>query len=445
MNRRSRFTALWTLAALIVAATVALLVVILVRPGAETLPEIGSQTYQEMVSAFFSGVAALDADANQIAKPSLIRATELVPNEPAAWANLGLLAIREGDLDDAEEALEKARSLAPDRGEIERFLALLESRRGHFAESIAHRKRAIQLDSNDLKSRFELARELERQGGPEGTTEALRSIEEILKVQPLNLAALLEHARLAAKADDVESLRDTLARLGPQSTSWPPNVQARYQVLTRTANDGNSRLAASQTLALRNVLVTVPAFRQSLDVVQIPIGTIGAPLEYFIKLKNPIPTPSPADSGLSYAVAPLESATEKTRWSSIFAVPQGKTGPPVLWVADGQTMRQLGQSGTELPFPGGPDSTPTAPESFAVADWNSDYALDLVCAGAGGVRFFQQMSDGSFTAVSASTGLGPEALTADATGVWAADLELDGDLDFVVGMRTGPTIVLQNQ
>ena len=58
------------------------------------------------------------------------RATELVPEEPAAWANLGLLEAPLGDHDAAAQDLEQARKLAPESGAIERLLGLLESRRG---------------------------------------------------------------------------------------------------------------------------------------------------------------------------------------------------------------------------------------------------------------------------------------------------------------------------
>src|SRR4051794_15439395 len=61
----------------------------------------GSPTYQQMVSAFYSGLAALDVDATDHAREALTRATQVVPEEPAAWADRGLLHIRLGDFDAA--------------------------------------------------------------------------------------------------------------------------------------------------------------------------------------------------------------------------------------------------------------------------------------------------------------------------------------------------------
>jgi hypothetical protein len=77
-------------------------------------------------------------------------------------------------------------------------------------------------------------------------------------------------------------------------------------------------------------------------------------------------------------------------------------------------------------------------------DWNHDFKMDLLLAGAGGVRLFQQADNRSFTDVTKDTGLGPDVTGADCFGAWAADVEMDGDLDIVLGMRAGPPVVLRN-
>ena len=74
--------------------------------------------------------------------------------------------------------------------------------------------------------------------------------------------------------------------------------------------------------------------------------------------------------------------------------------------------------------------------SLVALDWNHDFRMDLVAAGPDGVRLFIQSADGSFVRrddarVSARAARSP----IDATGAWAADIEMDGDLDIVVGVR----------
>ena len=77
-----------------------------------------------------------------------------------------------------------------------------------------HLRRAVELASGDLKSRFALIHELERQGEPEREAEALRLAGELARLQTRNVVVLLERARLAAKHNDAEALRDSVAQLG---------------------------------------------------------------------------------------------------------------------------------------------------------------------------------------------------------------------------------------
>ena len=53
-----------------------------------------SPEYAECASAFYVGVAALEIGDFARAEQRLKRVTELAPQEPAGWANLGLLTTK---------------------------------------------------------------------------------------------------------------------------------------------------------------------------------------------------------------------------------------------------------------------------------------------------------------------------------------------------------------
>lgn len=402
------------------------------------LPRPGSELYREMVSSFQAAVAALDVDAPERAREGLARATELVPEEPAAWANQGLLNIRFGDYEKAREDLERARSLAPDSGAVERLLGLLESRQGNFDEAIAHLKRAVELDPDDLKSRFALVKEVERRAEADGDAEALGLAIELSDRRPNNLVALLELARLAAKSDDSADLVAAVARLEPLEPTWPAKAREIYGELTAAAKS-NPRAAASRVVFLRNLLLPTPAFREALAEVETPIGVVGEPIETFLKLDPPPPTVSDPDEGLTFAVEPLGDEGGP----GVLAVsPMTAEGPVVPFAASAEAVRRLDEIGGSIPFPGGG----VAPSPFGVltVDWNSDYRMDLVLAGAGGLKILRQTEQGRFEDATAETKLAPEILSADLFGAWAADIEMDGDLDLILGARKGPVSVLRN-
>ena len=102
------------------------------------LPKPDSKEYRDLVAAFYVGLAGLQTGEDVYAKNKLTLATQLAPAEPASWANLGLLAVRQQEFDVAFEKVERARALAPENSQIEALLGLIESRRGKLPEAITH-------------------------------------------------------------------------------------------------------------------------------------------------------------------------------------------------------------------------------------------------------------------------------------------------------------------
>lgn len=184
---------------------VVLLVTFTACNGNAGLPKPDSKEYRDLVSAFYVGLAGLQTGEDVRAKDKLTLATTIAPGEPASWANLGLLAVRQQEFDTAFEKAEKARSLAPDNSQIEALLGLIEGRRGKLPEAIAHLKKAVELDAKNLKALYALAQETERQATENSDAEAQKLLEQILAAQPDNLAVLLDVARLAAKRGDAEA------------------------------------------------------------------------------------------------------------------------------------------------------------------------------------------------------------------------------------------------
>ena len=99
------------------ALVVALLLAGSCRPTA-TLPTRTSPQYNEIVRTFYIGLAALQVGHDVQADAKLGQFTQLVPAEPAGWANWGVLALRQRNFDTAAERIERARSLAPDNSDI---------------------------------------------------------------------------------------------------------------------------------------------------------------------------------------------------------------------------------------------------------------------------------------------------------------------------------------
>ncbi len=185
------------------------------------LPNKDSKTYADMVSAFYIGLAALQVGDDVHAETKLSEATQLVPGEPAAWANWGVLALRQRNYDAAAQRLEKAHGLAPKNDRIYDLLGILESQRGNSAESIVDLRKAADLNPQNLRATYRLAEETERLGADTGAAEVQQLLQKILSAQPDNLAALLELSRVAAKRGDALTLKSAVADISSRSAGWP--------------------------------------------------------------------------------------------------------------------------------------------------------------------------------------------------------------------------------
>jgi tetratricopeptide (TPR) repeat protein len=410
------------------------------RSGVQ-LPDPSSKIYADFVSTFYVGLAALQVGDDVRAESNLGKATQIVPGEPAAWANWGILALRQRSFDAAEERLEHARELVPQNDRIYYLLGLLESNRGNSAKAISDLRQAIWLNPTNLRAIYQLASEVERQGDENSDAEFQSLIEQILVTQPNNLAALLELSRIAAKRGDAAKLQSTVNRIAAQSSAWPADVKQQLAALRTAAESPEPKAAATRSIFLRNVLMQVPEFRASLSEIKPQPGEEAIPFTRFLRLAPAAFMPAPSDNAMSFASQPLANLPAG-KWNWIGAISLNGSGVPAVAVANAHDVRL--STGAAFSFPGGSTNVAPSPEGILPVDFNYDFKTDLVLAGAGGVRFLRQDKPDAYIDVTAQTKLSRSVTDSSYTGAWAVDIEADGDLDIVVAAKGGLPIVLRN-
>ena len=264
--------------------------------SSERKPELAPDVYRQVVTAFYVGLSAMQTTQEVLARQKFDRVVALAPGEPAGFANLGVLLLRQQELEQGAQQLARAAALAPDSAAIQRLQALAESRRGNLAE--AHPALAAGAGARPdriwrppTRSRSTPSGRADRQND----AEAQRILEQLV-ARSENLAARLEYVRIAAKRGDQAALNAAIAPLTAASREWPPEAQEQLKALQAAAAE-NARAAAVRVAFLKNVLLREPVYRGALAEISTPRAEVGQPLTRFLRLKNPEPQPAPADDG----------------------------------------------------------------------------------------------------------------------------------------------------
>lgn len=404
------------------------------------LPQPGSKTYADLCSAFYLGLAGLQAGEDVRAKEFLTRSTQIAPGEPAGWSDLGILQVRQQQFDAAFQSVDKARSLAPSESRIEALLGLIENRRGKLPEAVAHLKKAVALDGHNLKALYSLAEETEHDASPESQAAAQQLLKQILQQQPLNAAVLLDDLRLAAKRGDNAEGQKSLAALQPLAQNWPDVARQQFATVEQSVNSGNIRSAAVQVQFLRNALLRVPTYRENLDQIRTPATLVAQPFTRFLRLPSPNSIPASPDAQTHFDAQAISGVNASSvAWIGAISL-DDQSAPTLAW-ADRSSLHLA--SGATLALPGN-QSAPLKKASVAPADLNYDFKTDITIATASGLRIYQQQDPQHFRDITAESKIPASVANASYNGVWAFDVDLDGDLDLVLGVPHGEPVALRN-
>jgi Tfp pilus assembly protein PilF len=405
------------------------------------LPQPGTKAYTDLCSSFYLGLAGLQSGEDVRAKEYLTRSTQIAPGEPAGWADLGILQVRQQQFDAAFTSVDKARSLDPSDSRIEALLGLVESRRGKLSEAGGHLKKAIELDPHNLRAIYSLAEQREQDSDPQSQAAAQELLNRLLQQQPSNTAVLLDNLRLAAKRGDTAEVRKSLAALQPIGAKWPDAARQQFTVVQQNAASGNVRAAAVQVQFLRNVLLRVPTYRENLDQIKIPATLVAEPFTRFLRLPSTNSAPAAPDAQTRFTASSIASipAAAKISWIGTLVM-NDQSAPEIAW-ADDKALHLA--SGAALPLPAG-TTGPLKTAAIASADFNYDFKMDFAIATGTGLKIYRQQDPKQFRDITAESKVPGSIVTGSYTGAWAFDVDLDGDLDLVLGVPKGDPVVLRN-
>ncbi len=120
------------------------------------------------------------------ARAAFAKTTEIDPNNPDGWVNLGRVAVQEGDIDRARDVLERALKLTPSLARANFFYAKVLRTEGKYSEAVTRLQSMLAQYPEDRVVRNELGRVLflQRKYG-----DAVRELRTVLSVDPEDLQA----------------------------------------------------------------------------------------------------------------------------------------------------------------------------------------------------------------------------------------------------------------
>ncbi|MGH7475848.1 MAG: CRTAC1 family protein, partial [Longimicrobiales bacterium] len=238
-------------------------------------------------------------------------------------------------------------------------------------------------------------------------------------------------------------LGETLDSLDTRLRALSASAAARLDTIRGAAAAAELSEAAAELAVLQAELQPLPAFRADRDALLIDPGGADLLLTQFVLLPAPTARPAPPDTGVRFVAEPLDVGDGPSAWVRALSLEDDAplamiaAKPSGIWVGtdpESAPTLALGHASTE----------PLARSAVATLDYDYDFRMDLAVAGPGGFRLLRQDDGGGFTDVSAEA-LPRAVATGDYVGVWAADLDMEGDMDLVLARADGPPQLLVNR
>ena len=422
---------------------------------------------EELYTTRMLGLSYLQRNQLPQAESAFTKLTRLAPDDPLGYANLGLTHLQASRFSEAESALQRARKLDPRSTEIGLLLARLYALTGRRADA---RGLLEQLRRDSTANAHVLYALSELEGAQPDSAAARRSedrLRELLAVAPANLVArskLLEALARRGESDSVVRHLEEVRRIPP---ALPREARVSLDSTIQLFRSGAVAQARDALGRFISLLEVTAPYQASMDEVKWADGPIAG---------RPVLTFAPKDflslRGVrERATIDLARFVDATADAGFVAIAGGAGGTPVAGSV-GATAIAAGDvdgDGTDEIFvsswspqsrrsqgylyrvQGGfvRDATERSAVSLsdgaafaAFADYDNDGWLDLFVIGADNRgQLLRNRGDGTFVDVTARAGVGAVRTARKALFV---DLDHDGDLDLLLLVANGPSLVYRN-
>ncbi|MCG8468003.1 MAG: tetratricopeptide repeat protein, partial [Gemmatimonadetes bacterium] len=255
----------------------ALLLALVGLAACDTTPPPPPASQADILQAQGAGQAFLQQDNLAEAGREFARLVEMAPDESAGYAGLGLVALRDGDFDEAERRLVAARERSPEDAELPLALARIEMERGDPEAALAILREALAVDSTHARTLWALA-EFERDGGRPASDDRRDWLRRVLDVAPGNLATHVELVDAELAREGVDGARRAMELLRQIAPDFPSGSRALFDAAEEALFAEDPTRAAERFAEFREVFEVTAPYQEALSTVRPPAGQlVGVP------------------------------------------------------------------------------------------------------------------------------------------------------------------------
>ena len=313
----------------------------------------------------------------------------LLPKEAFVYANQGVVALRQNELEKASTLLDKADALLPNHPGVALLRGEVAMLTGEFEKAKQILENSIAVNPENVRLRW-------------ARNDDIEHVQVIVDAIPENIVARLALIKELLQNENFDDARTHLLVLQEQGVVQDEQAMGLFNGAMDQIDVGNARVARAQVIGLDNVLKPTRAWQHSqLEVAGAP-GTIGHPIREFLNTAVPEqPTPKPKTISFTKNEESVLPAGKKR-----ILLVESPTQSALITASDTNTI------------------------TLVQIDWNNDRKLDVVSGTTKG-RVYIEGGDALLT----ENGTAITALTP-----WDADQ--DGDLDLLVSRDN--TFLLRN-
>lgn len=225
------------------------------------------------------GLAALEEGQLAEAQKRFEAVRRLAPQDPLGWADGAVAAMRAKDLSGARSLLTEAARLAPRDARVAALQGVLEEQAENVPAAVQAYEKAAAADPKDLFSRWSAARLLAEKV-PGGRPRAIASIQAALQAAPANtflLARLFEWKQDSGDRAAIADAWEGFARALEADARADPKIDKYLQETKAAVDSGDAHSASLKFRIVENLLRPTARYQQARHDVE--PGVLGLPVE----------------------------------------------------------------------------------------------------------------------------------------------------------------------